>query len=216
MMVRRATITVATIIVFVLGGHAANALEIVSSKSGEVFLEGQSVKIVAELSPDDPDDILYVNFETTGGIDKCPDEISSLPLECTFVIPLGSPSRIEISATGATVEGAVSSPSVTIFVGLPPTVTLQGLKSGLGNYYSFSMLGQNRQLYISGLYSDGVDRDVEGTTYVSSDERVVVVDTRGLATAKAVGTAKITVTNGPHKLVIDVEVEDIVKPRKKR
>ena len=112
------------------GTDIAHGLVIVSPRSGETFLEGQSVKVVAEFSPDDPDDLVDIGFVITDNLGSCSKEILSLPLECTFTIPSGSPRRIEIAVMGAraTVEDAVSSPTVTIFVGLPPTVTLLAVR----------------------------------------------------------------------------------------
>jgi hypothetical protein len=83
----------------------------------------------------------------------------------------------------------------------------------MGNRYYFSRLTQKRQIYVQGIYSDGVERDLRaaqtGTTYVSSNEKVVTVSADGLAIAVGPGTAQIAVRNGDKKFVLDV----VVKPK---
>jgi len=83
----------------------------------------------------------------------------------------------------------------------------------MGNKVFFTELSDTEQLYIEGIYSDGVERDLRlgqtGTTYASSNEKVVSVNANGLATSVGPGTALITVRNGDKKLVLDV----VVKPK---
>jgi hypothetical protein len=66
------------------------------------------------------------------------------------------------------------------------------------------------QISVYGLYSDGIKREiaraVDGSTYSSSDEKIVTVSIDGLATAVGLGKAKITVRNGSFKTIIDVLV----------
>jgi hypothetical protein len=203
--------------VLLLGiAHSSHAIVITSPQDGARFKEGDTVTVVAELSPGDPE-MLYVRFFVTKAMDDC-GEITTHPrYECTFTIPPGSPSVIQISAGGKGRDTIVESQTISISVTLPPTVTLQGLKSALGNKLFLVMIGENEQLYIKGVYSDGVERDLSsaltGTTYTSSDEKVVTIDKDGLVTAKSVGTARITVKNSKHELVVEAEVKDIVKPR---
>jgi len=194
----------------------SHALVITSPKAGDTFKEGETVKLVAELSPDSQDDkkILYVGFNVTNGIDNCPDKIATPPrYECSFTIPAGSPRTIKINATGTLVKGAIASPWVSIFVKLPTSISLKGLRSFTGNKLFFTELAETEQIYIKGTFSDGVERDLRlgltGTTYVCNNENVATVNADGLATAVGPGTAKITVRNGDKKLVLDV----VVKPK---
>jgi len=188
-------------------------LIITSPKNGDTFKEGDTVKLVAELSNDDPE-ILYVDFDVTKGLDHCPTGLTTHPrYECSFKIPPGSPQIIEISATGKKVYGAISSPWISIKVILPPNITLQQLQSFTGNRLFFSRLNENHQIYLKGIFSDGVKRDVwsasTGTTYNSSDEKVVTVNSDGLVTAKGPGKASITAVNGDKELFLYA----IVKPK---
>lgn len=206
--------TFITVLLLLAVSQSSLALVIISPKNGDTFKEGDTVKIVAEISPESSEDrkIGYVSFSVTKGLDNCPDEIITHPrYECSFVIPPGSPRVIKIGAEGVTTDGTIDSPWVTIYISLPSTVILQKLKSFTGNRMFFSQLGENSQLYIVGAYSDGVERELQksqtGTTYTSSNENVVTVNADGLATARTAGRASITVTNGDKKLLIDVIVE---------
>lgn len=73
---------------------------------------------------------------------------------------------------------------------------------------------ETRPLSVAGVYSDGVTRLITssamGTTYSSSDEKIVTVDSEGRVRAQGIGEAKITVHNGNYI----AEVEVIVQPYK--
>ncbi|TAN41048.1 MAG: hypothetical protein EPN25_05665 [Nitrospirae bacterium] len=190
------------------------ALVITSPKNGSTYKTGDTVKVVAELSQgSDYDKILWVDFLISEGLNEsCPKEIATHPrYECTFTITQYSPQIIIITALGKTVDSAVVSPTITISVPLPSSVTLQSLKSFTGNRQFFSQIGDHNQLYIVGTYSDAIERDIwlaeKGTTYISSNEKVVTVNVNGLITATGAGKAQITVKNGSKKLVIDAIVQ---------
>jgi hypothetical protein len=198
---------------FFLQPLTSYGLVITSPKNGDTFKEGDSVKIVAEVNLDSPEDkkVLSVGFNITKGLGNCSEKSIPPRYECNFTIPPGAPRVIKIGAKGTMVEGAIPSQWVTIYVTPSPSVSLLGLKSSTGNAIYFYQLSQNKKIYIKGVYSDNVERDLRlghtGTTYVSSNEKVVTVNADGLATAVGAGTAKITVRNGDKKLVIDVVVQ---------
>ena len=77
-----------------------------------------------------------------------------------------------------------------------------------------SRLTQKRQIYTIGVYSDGVERDIRdagsGTTYSTSNEKIVIVNSDGLATAVGPGETHIIVINGNQKLVMNA----VVRPKK--
>jgi len=189
-------------------------LAITSPKDGASFKEGDTLDLIAELTSDDPELIESVSFIVSGIENACPSAVRTHPkYKCRITLPPGSPRRISIMAYAVTSVGPKDSQDVNINVTLPSSITLQSLKSDMGNRYFFSKLAQKRQIYAKGIYSDGVERDLRlgqaGTTYVSSNEKVVIVNADGLATAVAAGTAQITVRNGDKKLVLDV----VVKPK---
>lgn len=74
-----------------------------------------------------------------------------------------------------------------------------------------SQLSVPQPLKVSGVYSDGVERDVTaadtGTSYGTSDSSVALVDAEGGVTAVANGAADITVMNGTATAKVSVLVD---------
>lgn len=64
---------------------------------------------------------------------------------------------------------------------------------------------------MKGVYSDGVNRNItasaSGTTYQSSNEKIVTVSPEGRVTARGLGAAKITVKNGNYSSIVDINLE---------
>ena len=184
-------------------------LIITSPKNGETFKEGAIVNFAAELSPDFKGGIIDVSLMTPDVSSNCLDLKTHPRYACKFKIPPASPKTISLFAMGATPTGGISSEEVVINVETPKNITLKGLKTFATTIY-FYHLAQNKKTYIKGIFSDGVERDIHdansGTTYSSSNERVVTVNSDGLATAKGPGEAQIIVKNGDEKLVINAIV----------
>ena len=196
------------------------ALVIISPKEGEHFKEGDTVKVVAELSPEDKG-IFYVFIRALHVSGNCDDLTTHPHYECEFVTIKNSPSEIEIFARGKTFESAIEAEPVKIFVSLPSNVTLQGLKVQQGQRVLFlsspdgeNHLGYTEQIHPYARYSDGTERHVEssskGTTYKSSDTKIATVDKEGTVTAVAPGKTSITIE---HK-GFSVEVKVVVKGEK--
>jgi len=112
----------------------------------------------------------------------------------------------------------------SLFVKLPPNVVLQSIlvddyktlfKLPTGSSPEEARRIESRQLHVDGRYSDGIERDLtsstSGTTYTSSDEKIVTVNSEGKMTSQSIGPAKITVRNGN----LSAEVDVVVKPYKK-
>jgi hypothetical protein len=188
------------------------ALVITSPQNGATYKEGDTVNLVAELSPGQTEIIVSVNFLVGGLPGVCADEIKTHPTyKCSFKLPPGSPKAITVMAYAVTFSGPIDSQEVNISVGLPSSIVLKTLKSEMGSKVYFTELADTEQLYIKGMYTDGVERDLRlgqtGTTYVSNNEKVATVNVDGLATAVGPGTAQITIRNGDKKLVLDVIVK---------
>lgn len=109
-----------------------------------------------------------------------------------------------------------------VFVKLPSNVVLQGIRVGEELMVLYiappdsSLEDRQRietdEVSVAGIYSDGISRLITpsamGTTYVSSDEKVVTVDSEGKLAAKALGRSKIAVRNGKYSAAVRV----VVKP----
>jgi hypothetical protein len=134
------------------------------------------------------------------------------PFEWLVQVPQGYIGPLTFSAIGQVLgqrTGAPPEARVTVLVGLPPAVTLQGIRVRDDQKHLFMRTEGKRKLYVLGQFSDGVERDVSatfGTTYTSNDEEVATVDSEGLISARGVGTAKIKVENGNFELVVNATV----------
>lgn len=119
-----------------------------------------------------------------------------------------------ITATGKiSGQEAAAPPEATtaIFVKLPGSVMLLGLRSE-DNQKQFVMRPYAvTKLSIYGRYSDGMERDVtaeeSGTTYDSTNKTIVLVNSQGYVTARGAGKAQIIIKNGSHTLTLQVAVQ---------
>lgn len=70
--------------------------------------------------------------------------------------------------------------------------------------------GEEQQLYVNGIFSNGVERDVtsssSGTTYTSNNPQVVKVTAEGRVIARAEGTATISIQNDGVSSLVEVVV----------
>lgn len=133
--------------------------------------------------------------------------------------------RNDLEVYGIDIAGNEVELKRRIFVKLPANVVLNGISAGedimvLYKAPSDSTLEDKQrietdELSVAGLYSDGVKRSITssalGTTYVSSDEKIVTVDSEGRITSQGLGRAQITVRNNKYT----AEVKVVVKPYKK-
>lgn len=108
-----------------------------------------------------------------------------------------------------------------VFVKLPSNAVLQTITSSRDVMVIYKLSStsdmaekerrESRNLRIWGVYSDGVNRDltssISGTTYVSSNEEIVTVNSEGKVTSKGIGTANITVRNGKYSASVRVVVK---------
>jgi len=74
--------------------------------------------------------------------------------------------------------------------------------------------GEEYSLGVSGIYSDGIRRDISsittGTKYISSDPDILFIDDDAVMKAKSIGKAKIIVSNDG----VSAELEVLVEPTK--
>jgi len=192
-------------------GSAPAPLIIISPKNGDTYAEGDIVNFVAELSPDFNGSIAYVDLMTSGVFFSNCCELKTHPrYVCKFKIPPASPKKINLFASGVTLAGSIMSEIFHINVVVPANIKLQGLKSFQGNKLYFLGLQDNEQIYVIGVYSDGVERDIgdagSGTTYSTTNANIVKVSPDGLATSIGPGEAQITVRNGSTQLVLNAVV----------
>jgi hypothetical protein len=149
---------------------------------------------------------------------------SSPPYELSFKVPADFTGKDVLVASEKFSDGKIIEARVEINVVLPSNVTLQGISVDPTRILLQKLPEESepnkisayetRNIGVSGLYSDGINRYIalsaDGTTYTSSDDKVVTVDAEGNVTARDLGSATITVKNG--KYIATVKV--VVKPYK--
>jgi len=209
------------IILFIFTSYfsqTAFALQIISPKEGQVVYQGDRLTVI-------------VKQDT--GEDWKEMLIEAVPMSYNFLtneykaeieIPRDETTGIiSFFVAGYYRDGKELLLKRSLFVKLPPNVVLQSIvvfdqdymllyKLPAGSDPTDMQRIESRQLSVSGIYSDKVKRKLttsaSGTTYTSSNEKVVTVNSEGKITSQGFGNAKITVRNG--KLSADVEV--VVKP----
>jgi len=77
-------------------------------------------------------------------------------------------------------------------------------------------IGDTDRIHVTGTYAGSLDMDLtssaSGTTYVSSNTKVVTVDTEGNVKAIGFGTATVTVANSGVQIFVTFSVEDPTHP----
>lgn len=198
---------------------AAWALEIISPTENQVFNAGDALSIVVKPSPGEEwIGVIY-------GIYKMDYNSLTGKYKVDIKIPSNLSGLQTLTVTGVDKFGNELEVKRSIFVKLPPNVVLQSISVGEDIMVLYKAPPDSTpedkqrieldQISVAGLYSDGVKRQITpaatGTTYVSSDENIVTVDSEGKLTSKGLGRAKITVRNGKYT----AEVKVVVKPYKK-
>ena len=206
---------------FVLLCSSAWGLQIISPKVGAVFYAGDTVTI--KIKQDSGENIKMVflgALKTAKGT-----MLTSPPYQYVFSIDKDFIGTETILANARLDNNKVIEARVDIQVVLPSNIALAGIRTGPNPVCLYKMpqnsnpndirIFETKSMAVSGTYSDGIKREItgstSGTTYTSSDEKVVTVDKEGKVTAQGLGKAKITVRNGKFSAMVDV----VVKPYKK-
>jgi len=211
------------VLIMSLFAHNVWALTIAYPIEGDTFYAGSQLTVIVK--PDTNEKFETVLF----GIYPMSYDPSRNEYSYSLTIPKYLSGHIDdLIVIASHVSGNVTELRRGIFVKLPSNVVLQSIVAGDAGDDFVSMRkmpdGSNatdveryetRQLTTYGRYSDGVNRELtssaSGTTYSSSDETIVKVNSEGKMAAQGLGKAKITVKNGNYSATVDV----IVKPYKK-
>jgi hypothetical protein len=208
------------IITVACSASPVTGLTITEPKPGSQFHAGDKVIVKAVTAPNERPIAVFLfstqmHFSTLN---------ISPPYELVFTIPKAFTGEDTIVASAKFSDGSIVESKMKIFVTLPVNVILKGVDVDPNPVYLYKMpinsdsndvrIFETKSLGVGGMYSDGVERNItssqRGTTYTSSNEKVVTVSLNGKVTAQSIGMAKIIVRNG--KFSADVEV--IVDPYK--
>lgn len=196
----------------------AYALTIISPKEGQVVYQGDKLPVIVKPDAGEKwEEVLFYIFPMRYNMltGRYEEEIE---------IPKDEIGNVDFTILAYDKTGREVKLIRTLFVKMPSNVVLQSIlvddyktlfKLPSGSSLEDIQRIESRQLYVRGIYSDGVKRTLTssatGTSYTSSDEKVVTVNSDGKMTAQGIGTAKIIVRNGS----LSAEVKVIVKPYKK-
>lgn len=127
-------------------------------------------------------------------------DLTNLPATFMITIPQEVTGQIYLSAFGSDGNGIFDSKGLTLNV--QQTATLQSLKADANTWYFETDWNGNieekngEQIYLTGVYSDGIEREIPdtGTTFTSIDPSIVSVEGSKMYPHK-LGTAIITISN---------------------
>jgi hypothetical protein len=207
-------------IIFVLSAaQPVWALSIISPQENQVFYAGSRVDVIVKPDAGEKwEKVLLAIYPMSFNI-------LSGEYKETIEIPADELGIITITVLAADATGREVELRRNIISKMPPNVVLQSIMVGedlivlyiapSGSSPEDKQRIESDEISVAGIYSDGVKRLITpsamGTTYISSDGKIVTVDAEGRLTAKGLGRAKITVRNGK----FSAEVKVVVKPYKK-
>src|SRR2546428_3937511 len=158
--------------------------------------------------------VTYTLFEEDGGLDdikvEAPPTVEAPgpPFDAAIPVPAEAVGAMRLLAVAQVAERRgqyVLFDEVSFRV--DPAAELKGLEAEIPVRFT-KTIGEVRLLSVRGRYADRVARDLThsrtGTTYRSSNEKVVRVNHDGLAQAMGPGTAEIVAKNGKHQVKIPV------------
>lgn len=200
-------------------GGNCYGLTITKPPTGSVFHSGDKVLVNVEPSANES---LQGVFIFTGKLGYSTIDMFA-PYELEFVVDHDFVGTDKIVASGKMVDGKTVETEVEFKVVLPDSVRLVSLSVWPTTLILYKLpesvidarrkqVFETEDLSVGGVFSDGYKRSVtsasSGTTYQSSDEGIVTVDSEGLAMAKKAGRAKIVITNNGKEISVNVIVKE--------
>jgi hypothetical protein len=194
---------------------------IASPAPGAIFHPGDNINVSLQFDPaETPVEVGVVTFQM-----NLSELRSSEPYVFILKIPPKFIGKGTLVAFARYADGTATKKEVEISVVLPITVVLTGIsvdpaplllkKHSEGSDPNDIRISETRHIGVGGIYSDGIERYIsdasDGTTYTSSDEKVVTVDSEGNLKAQGIGDATITVKNGKFSAIVKVTVDPYEK-----
>ena len=195
----------------------ASAFQLAEPKNGAVVKAGGAVKVKVKIPPGLPVvKVTYTLYEE----DRAPEDrvealptavVQSAPFEAEVPVPIETLGGVRLVAVAQVAErrGQYVLFDETSFR-VEPGAALTVLQADTPVRFTKSV-GEVQILSVRGHFADRVVRDLTpghtGTTYQSSDEKVVRVNADGRAQAAGVGTAEITARNRGKEVRLKVVVE---------
>jgi len=206
-------------VVFTLIFQNAVALTIISPTEGQVVYQGDRLMVVVK--PEIGEVWEGVDLEMF----PMPYNAITKEYKQEIGIPTTKTGVISFSITAYNTSGEAVKFNRSLFVKMPPYVVLQSIRANKTIMILFKApvdmniedkkKVEERQITVSGAYSDGFNRQITsstmGTTYSSSDGKIVKIDSEGKVTPQEIGKATITARNGKFSANVTVFVEPYKK-----
>lgn len=198
--------------IFIMVSAPTWALTILSPRSGEQILPGQSVWLIVQAEGEIEADVRTVEI-LVPGTTGC-EKVLPLPLiQCELTVS-DKPDKTfpAIDIRVRTTLGNGSERRALTYINISPTQPFNALWSGLDGPLIFDFVGQKKRLNAFGTTLDGnkhrlVNGD-QGTVFTIDDTRIIKIQSDGSLVAQEAGMATITVENGGIKLEIPLEVKE--------
>jgi hypothetical protein len=173
-------------------------IQIVSPTNGQAFAPGSTVQITVQLTAPLTADNGFVAVTVPGLGPLMGNNYNGSTYQASLVIPSSFAGPITVTpAILDTNKNPLQGVSIKISVapsGAPESLSLLG-----GGYTHLTSIPSTSNIYVTGNYPQQLQLDltssITGTTYASSNTKVLTVDTEGNVAALAFGTAVVTVQN---------------------
>jgi hypothetical protein len=190
---------------------------IVEPKRGNIYHPGDRVTLKAMTGPNEQPITVFLYATQM----QYSELYSVAPYELSFTIPVDFTGKDTLVASAKFSDGTIVEKEVEINVVLQSNIILTGIsvdptfillwKLPPDSNPNEVMAYETEDISVGGTYSDGVKRGItfssSGTTYASSDEKIVTVDKDGNVTAHGVGEATITIRNGKYGATVKISVK---------
>ena len=184
----KCALVILLLIVLPGGAHTVRALDIVTPSPNSVVQPGAMITV--KVAPSGGEQLGQVAFATSDGVTTAAPGV----FEAAVRVPIDAVGPEVMIAQATLVGGGFDVEVLQLTADPGPLVELSvSSPSGL------SVIGQIFALQVTGLFKDGVTRDLthpdRGTTYQSSNDSVLGVDPTGLIQARSHGTAQLLVSS---------------------
>lgn len=215
-------ISVGVVLITVCLTPVVYGFTITSPAPGAIFHPGDSVTIKVQFDPNETPATIFLYAVK---MKYAAELLNGEPYEFTFSVTPTFTGKDTLVAGVHYADGTAAKKEVEVSVVLPTSVLLTGIsvdpapillkKLPEGSDPNDIRISETEYISVGGKYSDGVKRNIsaaaDGTTYASSDERVVTVDSEGNLKAQGIGNATITIRNGKFSATVKVTVDPYEK-----
>jgi pimeloyl-ACP methyl ester carboxylesterase len=186
-----------------LGSVVESGVSIAAPVAGSIFAPGSSIPLSVSASFSADRVFVFSNF-AVAQLDGPPFSVS-LPIPSDWA----GPEVLTVLATNSS-QGDIAIDEVLINVAGPVALLDIEVEPTAA---TLTETAPRVDLHVIGIFSDGVDRDLSGSThgteYESQDSLIATVDEMGEISAREIGATTVTVTSGPFSEVVSIVVSSV-------